>query len=196
MNRFRYLKIKGLVFALLFTCVFQVYLTGSEREEGISSGLSYLSTPEIYDSSSNDRLSVFLAGSASFPWRIEFEKKLNDHELTLIDPTYKKNDPWTRIDHIRWEHEHIDKADVLLAWLPANEETKLHTLSLTTLFELGRFAQMKEKKIVMGIHPEYYKRNEVMLQLSILRPEVEIVSSLDELAVELNKIAETYPGKA
>jgi hypothetical protein len=110
----------------------------------------------------------------------------------LLDPTYSNNDPWKRIDHIKWEHEHIEKADVLLVWLPANEGTKLHTLSFTTLFELGRFAQMKNKNLVMGIHPDYYKRNEVVLQLSILRPEVEIVSSLDELAGKLNSVVENY----
>ncbi|MFT4551511.1 MAG: hypothetical protein ACI9S8_000124 [Chlamydiales bacterium] len=50
-------------------------LYSSEKGNVLADGVQYLSTPETYVSRSDKQIAVFLAGSAAFPWRMEFEKK-------------------------------------------------------------------------------------------------------------------------
>ncbi len=151
---------------------------------------THIQSPEEYVTSESP--AVFLAGSAAFPWRECFKKNISPEEAVLLDPLNEdltQNDPVRRI---QWEADHINHADILLVWLPESDKTNHYTYSLTSLFETGRFVQMKEKPLLVGIAPGYIRRDELFTQLKVLRPEVVVVDSLEALEDQLRTFSLSY----
>jgi hypothetical protein len=58
------------------------------------------------------------------------------------------------------------------------------TLCPITLYELGK-QSASNKPIFVGVHPEYARRRDVEIQTQLIRPEVKIVYSLEDLAQEI-----------
>lgn len=150
-------------------------------------------SPECYHKLSSDPLSVFLSGPSSTFWRQDLMDLLRFEALVLLDPTlaFKKNN---RFFQVTWEHDHIDKSDVILVWLPEEESLNSAFHSLETLFELGRFVEMRDKILVLGIHPNYPQREELELQVKKLRRDVPIVDSLEGVVGSLKELAD-HKGK-
>jgi Nucleoside 2-deoxyribosyltransferase like len=145
----------------------------------------YIQTPEIFYDQRQELKAVFLAGSALYRWRDEFKQMMTDDDVILFDPiNYEKRHPDRKVS-LMWESNHIDKADILLVWIPTGVKSNLGTLSLTTLVELGRFIEMKDKRLIVGISKEHHLSEELMHQVSYLRPDATIVHSLEDLAHEL-----------
>lgn len=136
--------------------------------------------------------SLFLAGGigvgAIVPdWQCELIERLRDTDLTLLNPRrddYPAGDPNALHQQIEWEHRHLKAASAISFWFVAE------TLCPITLYELGAWANECDdaghrKPIFVGAHPDYARRADLLIQLSLVRPEVEIVASLAELEQQI-----------
>lgn len=127
---------------------------------------------------------LFLAGGISGcpAWQAPLASQLS-HALacwTLLDPR-RELPPEAEAEiaaQIEWEHRHLRRAEAVLFWFPAE------TLCPITLYELGAMS-MTDKKLFVGVHPGYQRRNDVLHQTRLVRPEVNVVGDLDALAAEV-----------
>jgi hypothetical protein len=144
--------------------------------------MKYIECPEFYDGKGK---SLFLGGGISNcgDWQKEMVELLKDTNLVLINPrresfdTSKKN---IEEEQISWEFSHLDKSDAVLFWFPQE------TLCPITLYELGKMSKTN-KNIFIGIDKKYARKNDVVIQTKLLRPEIKIVYSLKELAEQIKK---------
>lgn len=127
--------------------------------------------------------SLFMAGGITDcpDWQADFRKMLGGQRLVLVNPrreNFPMHNPAAAKAQIEWEFDHLDRADMISFWFPKE------TLCPIVLFELGRWSGT-DKKIFVGTDPEYERRNDVIIQLRLARPEVQITSSLKSLADQI-----------
>lgn len=142
----------------------------------------YLEAPENFE---RIHKSIFLAGGITGcpDWQQEMVKLLQDTNLILFNPRradFPIYDPDAAQEQITWEHIHLRQADAILFWFPCE------TLCPITLYELGTWS-MSGKQIFVGVHPDYQRRQDVEIQTKLVRPRVEIVYSLQELARQVKE---------
>ena len=120
---------------------------------------------EVYsvENELNDKL--FLAGGiTNCPnWNDEVIENLNDiSTLTIYNPRRKNfpiDDPNAAEQQISWEFNHLRCCNIISFWFPKE------TLCPITLFELGRWGYSQhDKKIFVGMHPEYKRKDDVIIQ--------------------------------
>jgi nucleoside 2-deoxyribosyltransferase-like protein len=133
----------------------------------------------------DSRPAVFLAGGITgcVEWQKEIVVRLNDLPVVLLNPrraNFPIDDPTAAPQQIEWEHRHLHKADAITFWFPCE------TLCPITLYELGAWSVYRDERgprpLFVGVHPEYQRRQDVEIQTRLVRPEVEIVYSLTDLA--------------
>jgi len=141
--------------------------------------MRYIEALEEYEPLPEDPPSLFTAGGITHceNWQERYCKSFEDTPLILINPRRPKfsssaDDDTAQVD---WEFRHLRKATAISFWFC------VETLNPITLFELGSWSA-SGKTIFVGCHPQYQKRRTVIRQLHLLRPEVEVVDSLEMLA--------------
>jgi hypothetical protein len=144
--------------------------------------MRYIESPTIYEANPRE-VSLFLAGGITGcpDWQSELVDMLKGEEIALFNPrrkNYPKNDPDAEYAQIRWEHDHLRKADAISFWFPQE------TLCPITLYELGAWS-MTDKTIFIGVHPEYQKKSDVLIQTGLVRPEIEIAYNLESIAEQI-----------
>jgi len=144
--------------------------------------MKYIECPQKYE---GNEKSLFLAGGISNcpDWQSDLVKLLAGTNLTLLNPRrkhYPTDNPNIEEEQIKWEYKHLRRADVISFWF-----TK-ETICPITLYELGK-QSTSERPIFIGIHPEYSRIRDVEIQTSLVRPEIKIVYSLDDLAGQIKK---------
>lgn len=147
--------------------------------------MNYLESPENLERTLGYK-SVFLAGGITNcpDWQQEMVKLLSDTDLILLNPRrqdFPIHDPLAANAQIKWEHRHLRIADAILFWFPCE------TLCPIVLYELGAWS-VSDKPIFVGVHPEYKRKQDVEIQTGLVRPEVKIVYSLEELAKQAHEI--------
>ena len=136
---------------------------------------------------SYDNKSLFLAGGITGcpDWQAEMVEKLSDTDLTLLNPRRKDfpvDDPNAAKEQITWEWHHLDKAKAISFWF-AKE-----TVQPITLLELGKWLSHGLKKLFIGIHPEYSRRQDVEIQTKLeIGHSFNFVYSLEDLAVQIKE---------
>ena len=136
--------------------------------------------------------SLFVAGGIGIgaivpDWQSALVEQLRDTNLTLLNPRrddYPAGEPNALREQIEWEHRYLKAASAISFWFVAE------TLCPITLYELGAWANWRDengraKPIFVGAHPGYARRDDLFIQLGLVRPEVEIVGSLDELEAQI-----------
>ncbi len=133
--------------------------------------------------------SLFLAGGISGcpPWQHELRALLEGTDLTLLNPLraqFPMGDAGAAREQIEWEHLNLSRATAISFWFPCE------TLCPITLFELGAWAYWRSnsrerKPLFVGVHPDYGRRQDVEIQLSLARPEIQIVYSLPDLSAQV-----------
>ena len=123
--------------------------------------------------------SLFLAGGITGcpDWQQEVVEALKDELITLLNPRRKSfpiEDPTASLEQIKWEYRYLRKASAISFWFPHE------TLCPIVLYELGAWS-MTDKLIFVGVHPEYKRRTDVEIQTNLVRPEVEICYSIQDL---------------
>lgn len=144
--------------------------------------MKYIESPEVYE---GRKKSLFLAGGiTNCPDQQELMRKaLKDIDIVLFNPrryNFPIGDPNAAEAQIKWEHEHLRKASMILFWFPKE------TLCPIVLYELGAWS-MTMKKLFIGVHPEYKRRQDVEIQTKFVRPEIQIVYDLESLANQIKK---------
>lgn len=132
------------------------------------------------------RPDVFLAGGirGTGIWQDEAGLHLSTAGLTVANPRRPGllDDPATEPDQIRWEADHLERARVALFWFPGPGD---HPIAM---YELGRWAAVG-KPLVVGCPEDYARRTNIVTQLSLLRPELVVHTSLrDVLAATLEEL--------
>jgi hypothetical protein len=133
----------------------------------------------------DNQTKIFLAGGISGcgDWQNEMTLLLGETSLTLLNPRrpgFPMDDPNAARTQIEWEYRHLQQADAALFWFPSE------TLCPITLFELGAWSRSK-KPLFVGTHPGYLRRLDVIVQLSLARPEVTVVDGLSALALQVKE---------
>ena len=139
---------------------------------------------------------VFMAGGITGcpDWQREMRDLLVNADATFYNPrraNFPIHDPDAARAQIEWEYKYLNQSDAILFWFPAE------TLCPIVLFELGAHAydaetiyshgisKVEYKPLFVGVHPDYQRKQDVEIQLALKRPEIEIVSSLEELATQV-----------
>jgi hypothetical protein len=135
---------------------------------------------------------VFVAGGISncHDWQAEFIKHFENEGdyLTLINPRrydFDITNPSMSEEQIEWEYKRIQESEIMVFWFPHE------TLCPITLYELGA-AVHSNKVLFVGCHPEYKRKFDVVKQLSLVRPEIKVCFSVDDLAGQLKYYLSEY----
>lgn len=130
--------------------------------------------------------SIFLAGGiVGCPdWQSDMVEKLKNYiELTLVNPRRKDfpiNDPKAAPHQIYWEYLMLREVDMISFWFPKE------TVCPIVLYELGTWSA-SSKRIFVGVHPDYKRKIDVEIQTKLVRPEVEVVYSIEDLLHQIRK---------
>jgi len=124
------------------------------------------------------QVNLFLAGGISNcpDWQAAAVNLLTEVDGTALNP--RRSEAFTEEiagEQITWEYEALHLTKAIIFWFPAE------TLCPITLFELGVFTQRKGIPVFVGTHPDYQRRFDVIKQLSLARPEIKVVDSVEEL---------------
>lgn len=141
--------------------------------------MTYIQAPDL---ESLTPPSLFLAGGITGcpPWQSAVAKTIlaRSPNLTVINPRREHWDMNASEDvaaaQIAWEYGYISRATAHLFWFA--EET----VQPIALFELGRVLGL-DRPLFIGAHPNYSRRFDLIQQVKLARPEVDICSSYDGL---------------
>ena len=144
---------------------------------------------EIYSIENFNNISLFLAGSITDcpDWQSEVIHEIKDIEnLSVYNPRRKNfpiNDPNAAEKQITWEYLHLSTADIISFWFDKN------SLGPICLYELGFHANSKDDiNIIIGIDPEYKRRQDVEIQTKLIKPKTKFVYSIDDLITEIKDL--------
>lgn len=148
-----------------------------------------ITAPEELDSTRTNKV-LFLAGGISncYDWQSDaidmISKSPTLDNLDIINPRRINwnvgDDEEDSIKQIQWEHKYIKRCDIIIFWFPHE------TLCPITLFELGAALQTKDK-VFVGVDPNYKRKLDVIEQTRLVRPEINIKFSLEDLIKEIQE---------
>lgn len=114
---------------------------------------------------------LFIAGGISncSDWQsVVINRYADSAHLTIYNPRRKDYVKELEVEQICWEFKHLQDADIIIFWF-AKE-----TVCPISLYELGKWGNATNKKVVIGVDPEYSRKNDVIIQTSLARPELEV----------------------
>ena len=133
--------------------------------------------------------SLFVAGAitGAADWQTDFADALSATDLTLLNPRreqYSSLDPNALREQIKWEHDGLRSASAISFWLPAGAQC------LITLYELGSWAHWRDengavKPIFVAAHPDYTRHEDVVIQMELERPDIQVLDSLEALTAQI-----------
>ena len=140
----------------------------------------YVEAPQEWD---GDGLGLFLAGGIRGcpDWQAQATNLLADTDLVLLNPrraSFPIHDPSAAYEQIDWEYRHLRMATTRLFWFPAE------SICPIVLFELGAWTRTLEPLFV-ATHPSYLRRQDVVIQTGLARPDVAVLDSLDALCEQV-----------
>ncbi len=135
-------------------------------------------SPEVSDQTTR---TIFLAGGITNcpDWQAPVADQLDEMtNLTIFNPrrtawNMEGSDKESK-KQILWEHDHLQKSETILFWFPSE------TLCPITLLELGKYL-VSDKQLIIGTHPEYQRRLDVIVQSQLVRPDIVVWSNLDDM---------------
>lgn len=143
---------------------------------------------EVYSVASHHSTKLFLAGGITNcpDWQSELIDLIKDHDrLIIYNPRRKDfpiNDPNATEEQIVWEYRHLTTADIIIFWFSRG------SLNPIVLYELGRYGLSTfDKRIIIGIDPEYERKRDVEIQTDLSRASTPIVYSIENLAKEFDE---------
>jgi hypothetical protein len=141
----------------------------------IESLQNYVKTPK--------RKALFLAGGITKcpDWQSEIARLLKNSDIAILNPRRKNfpiDNPKASKEQIKWEFEHLRKADMILFWFPKE------SICPIALYELGAWC-MTEIPLFIGVEKRYERRTDIDEQTALVRPGIKIVYSLNDLAGQI-----------
>lgn len=134
-----------------------------------------------------EKADVFLGGGISNcpDWQADVIELLKDTPGIALNP--RRTGEFTEDiadEQITWEYYALRTVDTVFFWFPKE------TLCPITLLELGVFTQRPETHLIVGTHPDYARRFDVIKQLELARPEVKVQDSIEDLVSEYLRVRE------
>lgn len=144
--------------------------------------------------------SIFLAGGITgcANWQSHMTSELATSRFrgTILNPR-RENFPFptqnssAATEQITWEYHHLQKSDAILFWFDAA------TIQPIVLLEFGRWSALpgptgKLKPLFVGVHPDYERKDDVRIQLNLVRPGHLVVDSLESLVEEVLEWSDPY----
>jgi hypothetical protein len=114
--------------------------------------------------------SVFLAGSCSTNWRDRFSLA----GVTVFNPVSDLPLEQRTI----WEWEYLIMSSMVVMWLSGTE-------CPISLYELGRYVHSSNKPCIVGMSPDYIKKDEVVMLCKINRPDMMVFESDEYEAIKI-----------
>lgn len=154
--------------------------------------MNYVESPDHWDGKGTG---FFLGGGITDcpDWQSILTKKFAaefvNEPVTVINPRHKNfpiNDSQAAERQIKWEYEYLNLSTANLFWFSPP------TLNPIVLFEYGKYMN-RNKPLFIGCDPEYARREDVILQTEVERPEIKIANSLDELVTQVKNWYYNYP---
>lgn len=129
-------------------------------------------------------ISFFLAGGIT-DWREWIKARIDGNEsffnTVIVDP----NDRWYDVDlTTEWEFEALHYSDIAVFWFPKE------SANVVTMFELGWVCRDHLNKVVVGCDPEFKYYKNIVAELKQLRPDITVVTSLEEVLDGMSKAAD------
>jgi len=143
---------------------------------------------EVYSIDNHKNAKIFLAGGISGceDWQSYIISELKDiPDITIYNPRRKNfpiNDTGEAEAQISWEFNHLRDADMIIFWFAKG------SLNPIVLYELGMHGNSRDTAIMIVIDPEYLRKQDVMIQTQLARPEVPIFESMKDLIDALLEI--------
>tara|TARA_B100001778_G_scaffold334986_1_gene350439 strand:+ start:11759 stop:12208 length:450 start_codon:yes stop_codon:yes gene_type:complete len=127
--------------------------------------------------------SLFIAGgiTGTEDWQKPFIEYLKELNIMVLNPRRKDfpmGDPEAGAEQIEWEHHALSVATAVSFWFPPE------TLCPISLFELGTFMK-QNRPLFVGCHPDYARAFDVQKQVSLYRPEVQVVDTIVALSEQV-----------
>jgi len=148
----------------------------------------HIQCPDTVKTEAKNKL--FLAGGISgcFIWQTDVIKALADvPDLDIYNPrrvSFPMHEPAEAVKQITWEFERLRDSNIISFWFAPE------TLCPIVLFELGMWGLSRpEKKIIVGIHPEYKRRKDVETQVLLANDKIPVVYSLKDLVTKIKEVA-------
>ena len=147
--------------------------------------MTYIEAPDEYEPAGGPCL--FLAGGISDcdGWQWRLAEMLSPLDLVVLNPRRKQfpmDDPSAAEGQIRWEFRHLRRATARLFWFPST------SLCPIALYELGAWS-MAPGPLFVGVDPKYARRQDVEMQTRLVRPEVRVRYSVEELGRDVRQYA-------
>jgi hypothetical protein len=143
---------------------------------------------EVYNIPKLHDKKLFIAGGITNcpDWQADLIEEIKAFpNLVVYNPrrtNFPMNDPNASEAQIAWEYEHLRDADIIIFWFSRG------SLNPIVLYELGRWGNSSDKKIVIGLDPEYERKKDVMVQTLLSRPDTIFVSTIKEMSDEIYKL--------
>ena len=121
---------------------------------------------------------LFLAGGITNcpDWQSEMINNLSDEKLTIFSPRRKNfpiDDPDAAEEQITWEYNWLKDADIISFWFSEG------SMNPIVLYELGMWGNSRQIPIFIGVHPEYERKQDVIIQSTLAKPGMIIASSIN-----------------
>jgi len=141
--------------------------------------MEYIESPENYIKTT-DRKALFLAGGITNcpDWQSEIVNLLKNSDIAILNPRRKNfpiDNPDASKEQIKWEYDHLRKADIILFWFPQE------SICPIALYELGAWC-MTDTPLFIGVEKQYERKIDIEEQTALVRPGTKIVYSLNDLA--------------
>lgn len=141
----------------------------------------HIKAPTVFQKTNDNQFQIFVAGGISNcpDWQTEFVQHFLEYDNSVILTNPRRYDFDTSKsemseEQIKWEFNQLHQSDLIVFYFPSE------TLCPITLYELGVMAG-KHKNILVSTHPDYARRFDVIQQLALLRPDLLVLESLDDL---------------
>ena len=131
-------------------------------------------------------IKVFLAGGISNcpHWQNEIIEKLKNEQkiksnvnIILFNP--RCNEIPEEKFQTTWEYKNLKKSDIIIYWFSVG------SINPITLFEYGSFLKTRTKKLIVGCHPDYIRKNAVIIQTGLAKPKLKVNESFNDFYNEL-----------
>jgi hypothetical protein len=137
---------------------------------------NYVEAPAKLDS---DGPTLFLGGGITDcpDWQKRVADALAPFKINILNPrraNFPIHDPTAAEAQITWEHQYLRRADLILFWFPKE------ALCPIVLYELGAWS-MTPKPICVGVERGYKRAMDVEIQTKLVRPDIKVAHSLEEL---------------
>lgn len=123
---------------------------------------------------------LFLAGGITNcpDWQQDMISKLKDLDgLTIFNPRrpdFDTTKPEETVKQIVWEFKHLKESDFISFWFSKGSVNPI------VLYELGMYGNSSNKNITIGIDPEYTRKQDVMIQTKLARPDIVITEDFQQ----------------